>query len=123
MVFSILDVESSNMVFIAVQVADVVQALQDEMGGVVQNMHTWMIAGGRQEAFEGDTVMQVFTRVNFVSQVNAIFVRFIEQWPPAFGQLLKAQFYQSRGTLGPGIHGMPQKCPRKSGHDLQSQVV
>ena len=38
MIFSVLDVESFDMVFIVVQVADVVQALQDEVGGVVHYM-------------------------------------------------------------------------------------
>src|ERR1700680_430746 len=107
MILGILDVESANMVFIAVQVADVVQALQDEVGGVVQDMHARVIAGCRQEAFEGDAVMQVFTWMNLVGQVDTVFFRLIEQGQPAFRQLLKAQFYQARWTLRPGIDGMP----------------
>src|SRR5258706_3411976 len=123
MIFSVLDVKCPNMVFIAVQVTDVIQALEDEMGGIVQNMHAWMIACCLQEAFKSDTVMQVFARVNFVGQVNAIFFSLIEQWQPAFGQFLKAQLYQPGRSLGPGIHSMPEKCTREGGHDLQSKVV
>ena len=78
MIFSVLDMERFDMIFIAVQVADVVQALQDEVGGIVQNMHARMIAGCLQEAFEGDAVMQVFPWVNFVSQVDAVFLRLMK---------------------------------------------
>ena len=82
-----------------------------------------MITGCLQEAFKGDTVMQVFARVNFVGQVDTVFIRLIEQWQPAFRQFLKAEFDQSCWTLREGIHRRPEKCTRKSRHDMTSKVV
>ena len=123
MVLGILDVKSFDMVFIDIQVADVVQALQHEVRGVVQEMHARVIPCGLEKAFKGDAVMQVFARVNFIGQVDTVFIRFVEQGLPAFRQFLKTQFDQARGTLRPGVHRRPQQCARKGGHDVQSQVL
>src|SRR5581483_1202429 len=107
MIFGVFDMKCLDMVLVVVEIADIVQLLQHEMRGIVENMDAGMVARRGEKAFKCNAVVQVFARMDLVRKINAVLFRDIKQRLPAPCQLFEAHLYQSLGTLGPGIHRMP----------------
>src|SRR5437660_198988 len=102
--------ERFDMVLIDIDVADIVELLQDKVRRIVQEMHAWVIICCGQETLKRRPIMQIFSWMNFVCQVHSVFFRDVQDWLPALCQLFKAHLDQSLWTLGPGIYCMPEQC-------------
>ena len=66
----ILDVEAADAVVIDVEERQIIQLLQDEMAGIVQDVRPFVISRRRQEPFEGDAVVQILARMDFERQID-----------------------------------------------------
>lgn len=103
-------------------VADVVEALEDEMGRVVEDVDAWVIARGLAEALEGDAVMKIFAGMDFEGEINAVFFRGVEDGEPAFSELGEAGFDKAFGALWPGIHSGPEESAAEGGDGGEAEV-
>ena len=66
--------------------------------------------------------MQVFPRMNFITEVYTLLVKTVENWQPALGQFPETGFHQPGGSLGPGIHGWPEQGPAERGMGTETQI-
>ncbi len=98
---------------IAVDEAQVVQLLQDEMAGVIEDPRPGMVVDRRQEALEGGAIVQVLARMQFEAEVDAFFAVDVEDGAPATSQLGEAFVHQTRRTLRPGIDIGPEQGAEK----------
>jgi len=121
--FGVLDMEHADAFVVDIDIFQVVETLQDEMGGVVQEAGPGMVIGVLQEGLIGDTVVQVFSRVDLIAEVDAMPVEFVEDGKPACRQLFKACFHQTRGPLGPGIESWPEQGSAKGSMGIEPKVI
>src|SRR5262245_56316905 len=95
---------------IDVNVFQIVELLQDEVAGIVKNIAALVPANGLGENFEGDAVVQVLAGMDFETEVDADRVKNVENWSPAFCELVKGSLDQPRRTLRPRVEIRP--CQR-----------
>ncbi|ENN87473.1 hypothetical protein RHSP_28535 [Rhizobium freirei PRF 81] len=119
----ILDVEHLDAVLVDVDVVEIIEALQDIVRGVVEHVGARVVLHALQEHLEGDAVMQVFARMDFVADVNAVFVGVIEDRRPAAGKLFKGGFDETGRTLRPGIDEGPGKRAREGRMRLDAEML
>ena len=98
----ILDVEHPDALVIGVDEAEVVELLQDEVTGVVEQVAARMVAGALQEHLERDAVMQVLARMNLVAEVDFRPDRRHRGSVPALGQFVEGRLDQPGGRCGQG---------------------
>jgi len=67
----VLDVEGLDPVMVDVDVAQIIELLQHEMAGVVQEVRSRMLAHTIEEHLEAGAVAEVFPGVDLVADVNA----------------------------------------------------
>ena len=77
----------------------IVELLQHEVRRIVEDVRTRVLIHGIEEAFEGDSVVQVFAGVQFVAGVDAVLVEHIEDRLPAAAKLGKT-FLDQPGNIG-----------------------
>src|ERR1700733_4281737 len=67
----VLHVEGTDALMVDVEEGEVVELLQYEVAGIVQNICPWMGADCCQEALEGDSVVKIFARMIFETEIYA----------------------------------------------------
>ena len=98
-----------------VQEGEIVQRLQDEMRGIVEDVGARMIANLRQEALEGRSVVEILSRVQLEADVDSGLVIGIEDRLPAPPQFRERLLDQTARPLRPGIDIGPGQCPGEAG--------
>ena len=66
-----------------------------------------MIVDFFQEHFISGPVKQIFTRMNFITDIHPAFIKIIQDGCPAFSEFLKSFFHESGRTLRPWMKRMP----------------
>ena len=92
------------------------------MARVVQHVAARVVIHLRQKALEGHAVVQVFTGVNFVAQIDAMLVKAVQEWPPAASQFVKRLIQQQRVMRRPRVEVRPRQRPGEGGMRLQTQT-
>src|SRR5213080_1706067 len=110
----VLDVKHADPLVIDVDVFEIVELLQHEMAGIVQDVATLVTADAVEEHFEGHSVMQILARMDLEAGVDALVLEHIENRAPAPRQLVERRLDQTRRPLGPGIEIGPCQRARKS---------
>jgi hypothetical protein len=87
--FCILHVEGFDAFVVQVDVAEVVHALQDEVRRIVEHVGTLVAAYFVEESLEGGSVVEVFSRVDFIGEIDATFVKVIEGVASIYGPILQ----------------------------------
>ena len=114
--------EHFDALVVMVDITEVIKALEYEMAWIIQQASPFVVVGFFQEHFIGNTIMQVFSGMDFVTEVNPVLIKYIQDGRPSFGQLGESCFYQSCGPLWPGINRMPEQGTTESSMGIQSQV-
>src|SRR3546814_4961380 len=73
-----------------------------------------MIIDAGKEALEGHAVVEVLARMDFIGEIDALFVEGVEDRPPAFRELAERLLDQSRRALRPRIEIGPGERARKT---------
>src|SRR5690606_20763505 len=103
----ILHMEHLNALVIMVDKSKIIHALKQEVRWVIKNACAFMIVHFFKKHLVGDSVVNIFTRVDFVTKVNALFVKRIQDRCPSFCKFGKTIVYQPCRTLRPGVDRMP----------------
>ncbi len=93
-----------------VEEGEVIELLEYEVTGVVEDVAARMVADALQKHLEGDTVVQVFAGVELEAEVDALLVVKIEDGLPAARELGECGIDEAGGTLRPGIEIGPREC-------------
>src|SRR5690606_38064002 len=110
-------------VVVEVDKLDMVQALQEEVAGVVEDIGALVVVGGCQEALKSHPVMKVLSGMQFVTNVRSSLVEGVQNGQPSVGKLLKSGFHQAGGALGPWIHGVPHEGSAKGSMGGQAHIL
>src|SRR5579885_2744146 len=120
--FSVLYVKHFYARMIVVDVGEVVELLENKVARVIKNIAARMIADAVEKHFERFAVMEVFARMDLVTEIDPSRVESVEKRPPAFGELIEGSFNQSLRPLRPGIHVGPGERARKGGVCFQAKI-
>ena len=88
---------------------EIVDLLQQEVAGIIEDVGARMAADRVQESFEGRAVMQIFARMDFETEIDPRLLERVEDRLPERGKAGKAFRYHSRGALRPGVKMGPQQ--------------
>ncbi len=88
---------------IEIDIAQIVELLQNEMRGIIKQTGSRMVIHFFQESFISNTIMEIFAGMNFVAKVHTIFVKNIQDGFPSFSEFFKTCIYQASWSLWPGI--------------------
>ncbi len=108
-VFGVLHVKCLDPLRVHINKADVVQALKDEVRGIVIDRHARMVPRSFEELLERSTVIEVLARVQFVGDVDAVLVGEVENRLPPHCQFREALLDQARRPLRPRINERPHQ--------------
>src|SRR5262245_117672 len=111
----VLDVKHADAVVIEVDVLEIVELLQYEVTGIVQEVAPFVSVDAFEEHLEGHPVVQILTGMDLEAGVDALLIEGIENRTPALGELVERGLDQPGGPLRPGIHVGPRERPRKRG--------
>ena len=75
-----------------------------------------------QESFIGNAVVQIFSGMNFITEVHSVFIKNIQDGFPSFPEFFKSGIYQSGGSLWPGIKSRPEQGAAETCMGIESQV-
>src|SRR5438094_3181371 len=106
----VLDVKHADPLVIDVDVFEIVELLQHEMAGIVQDVATLVTADAVEEHFEGHAIVQILARMDLEAGVDALVLEHIENRAPAPRQLVERRLDQTGRPLRPGIEIGP--CQR-----------
>src|SRR5690606_34569463 len=109
----ILHVEGLDALVVVVDELEIVELLQHEMARVVQDAGTRVSADRVEEALERHAVVQVLAGMDLEAQIDARLVERVENRAPAAAELGEAFVDETRGTLRPRIHRVPQQRARE----------
>lgn len=101
--FCILDVKSADTVMIDVDKGQIIHLLQQEMRRVVIDARAGVAVQRIQKHFPCRPVKDIFAGMNFIADINAVFVIDIKDRTPAAGKFGERLFNQARGALRPWI--------------------
>ncbi len=90
----ILDVKHSDTLVVDVDVFEIVELLQHEVAGVVEDVAALVTADAFEEHLEGRTIMQVFAGVDLVADIDALGIEGIEDRAPALRQFVEGRLDQ-----------------------------
>ena len=107
---------------VGVHEAEIVQLLQQQMTGVEQDIAARVIVDSFQEHLEGDTVVQVFTRMNLEADIHSSLVEGIQDWMPAPGEFVEGGLYETGGSLWPGVEIGPGQGAGKTGVGGEAEI-
>src|SRR5256884_1443849 len=105
----VLDVEHADPLVIQVDILEIVELLQHEMAGIVQEIAALVPADAIEKHLERHAVVQILTGMDLEAEVDACFVERVENRPPAPRQLVERRLDQTRRPLGPGIEIRPRQ--------------
>jgi hypothetical protein len=94
---------------IEINVLKIIQLLKNEMAGVIQDVASGMFACRFPETLERNSIVKVLAGMYLIAQVNAGFIKGIEDRQPALSQFFKSVVNHSRRTLRPRINGVPHQ--------------
>ena len=100
----VLDVKSFDPLMIEIDELDVIELLQHEMRWIIKDVGAWMIVDCFEESLKRYTVVEVFARVQFIADVDAVLIKGVKDWLPAAAEFGKALLNQPSGALRPRIH-------------------
>ena len=110
----VLDVKRLDALVIDVDEGEIVELLQHEMRGIVEDVAALVALQRLQEPLEGRAVENVLARMNFIGDVDAGVVERIEDRLPALGEFLERGLDQARGALRPGIDDTATPARRRT---------
>src|ERR1700730_17821063 len=113
----------ADALVVVIDEREVIDTLQDEMTRVVKHAAPTMSLELLEETLEGHAVVQVFTRVDFVTQVDAGFVEALQNGSPTPCQFGESFFDQTGRPLWPWIGHWPKQRAREScvGREVKSR--
>ena len=85
--------------FLDVDVANIIKVLKDVVRWILEHIAARMIVDMFQKHLKRDAFMQVFTGMDFLTNIDALVVGVIQNGAPAFGQLIKRCLNQTGGAL------------------------
>src|SRR6266516_992305 len=109
----ILDMKHANAVVIEVDVLEIVELLQHEVTGIVQQVAALVTADALEEHLERHPVVQILARMDLEAGVDAVFVEHVENRAPAPRQLVERRLDQTGRPLRPGIDVGPGESTRE----------
>src|SRR5438093_7331219 len=95
----VLDVEHADPLVIQVDILEVVELLQHEMAGMVQEIAALVPADAVEKHLEGHAVVQILTGMDLEAEVDARLLERVENRPPAPRQLIERRLDQTRRPL------------------------
>ncbi len=119
----VLDVEDADARVVAVDEAQVVHLLQQQVAGVVQDLRARVVVHHVEEAFKGRAVVQVLAGVDLEAQVHAAGVEGIQDRAPAAAEFGEGCIHQPGGALRPGVEVGPGQRAGERGVCGQSQPL
>src|SRR2546426_10611590 len=100
--FGVLDVEHADPLVIDVDILEIVELLQHEMAGIVQEVATLVATDPVEEHLERHAVMQILARMDLEAEVDAGVLERVQNRAPAPRQLVERRLDQTRRPLRPG---------------------
>ena len=101
--------ERVDALVIDVDEGEIVELLQHEVRGIVEDRAALVALQRVEEALEGRSVEHVFAGMDFVGDVDAGLVIRVEDRLPALGELLERRLDQARRALRPWIEIGPRE--------------
>src|SRR5437867_5469007 len=111
----ILDVKHADLVVIEVDVLEIVELLQHEVTGIVQQVAALVTAHALEEHLERHTVVQILAGVDLEAGVDPVLVEDVENRTPAPRRLVERRLDQTGRPLRPGIEVGPRESTRERG--------
>ena len=109
----VLDVERLDPLVVDVDERQIVELLQHEVAGIVQDVGARVLIDRVEEALESHPVVQVLAGVELVAGVHPVLVERVEDRLPAPPEFGKAFLDQPGRALRPRIHHVPHQRARK----------
>src|SRR5690606_18476373 len=97
-----------------VDVLQIIKLLQYEMAWVVKDIAACVFSGRFPESLKGHTIVKVFTRMAFITNINARVIKGVEYVKPPLRKLLERIVNKSRRALRPRINSVPHQRTRES---------
>src|SRR4051812_5048942 len=73
--------------------------------------------------FVADAIVQILSRMYFVTQVDSTFIKYIQNGHPPISQFRETRFCKSGGPLRPWINCVPEQCPAKCSVCIESKIL
>jgi hypothetical protein len=115
-------VEHPDTLVVKVNVLEVIELLQYEMRRIIQNIAARVVVNRGEKTLESGAIVEILSRVNFVTEINPRFIEDIKDRPPAVCQLPESGLNQSFRALWPWVNCVPDKRPGKSGVRVKSEI-
>src|SRR6266545_3306073 len=109
----ILDVKHADALVIEVDVLEIVELLQYEVTGIVQQIAALVPAHALEEHLERHAVVQILAGMDLEAGVDPVFLEHVENRAPAPRQLIERRLDQTGRPLRPGIEVGPRQCTGK----------
>src|SRR5207344_3244562 len=90
--FRVLHMKHLEARVVEIDELQVVELLQNKMAGIVEHVAAGMLANTIEKHFEGSAIMEIFSRMNFVAEIDAGFVKCIENGEPPLGKFVESGF-------------------------------
>src|SRR5258708_212938 len=97
-------------IVIIVDVLKVIELLQNEVAGIIQNVTAFMLFGCFPESFKCYAIVQILARMNFIAKIHAILVKCIKDRHRSLRKLLETILNETCRALWPGINCLPHEC-------------
>ena len=101
---------------IDVDEGEIVELLQHEVAGVVEDVRARVIVDRVEEALEGHAVVQVLARMDFVGEIDARLVERVEDRPPALRQFVERFLDQARRAAAATDRDRARRARRRRWH-------
>src|SRR5213083_2050084 len=109
----ILDVKHADAVMIKIDVLEIVELLQHEVTGIVQQVAAFVTADALEEHLERHAVVQILAGMDLEAGVDPVFLEHVENRAPAPRQLVERRLDQTGRPLRPGIEVGPRQGTRE----------
>src|SRR5260221_683125 len=103
MELGVLDMEDGDARMVDIDEAEIVELLQHEVAGVVEDLAARVIADAGEEPLEGDAVMEILAGMDLVAEIDPGLVEGIQNWRPPRGELVERGLDEAGGTLRPRV--------------------
>src|SRR5438270_12672025 len=87
----------------------IVELLQNEVAGVIEDVAAFVPPQPIQKHFKADAVMKIFAGMNLETQIDTSLVEVIENGPPTFCEFVECSLYKSGWALWPWIEVWPRQ--------------
>src|SRR5213593_1224850 len=111
----ILDVKHADLVVIEVDVLEIVELLQHEVTGIVQQVAACVSAHALEEHLERHPIVQILAGMDLEAGVDPVFLEHVENRAPAPRQLVERRLDEARRPLRPRIKVGPRQGTRERG--------